>query len=213
MSPIAPPSTGCGHCPSQALPPITLSLRVGGCTFPEDPAQTCASVLPLWSAAVDPCVLTVRAVRPRNEHVRLFDAKALNARMVRGPDGEHLVLDRDGEVIRFDIVEGTTASGPIALHFDVADSWRVEAQLSAIRALRGPPRPDQRHGRWARRLLALQAVDVRDAGASLREIAEILLGSGDWPGNGEHRKSVVRRLLSTGSEMIRSGPRAILNSI
>jgi hypothetical protein len=54
-------------------------------------------------------------------------------------------------------------------------------------------------------------VDARQAGASLRETADILLGPGAWPGDGEHRKSYVRRLLNVGSHLIDSGPREILN--
>ena len=63
----------------------------------------------------------------------------------------------------------------------------------------------------AAKLFALQAVDARSEGASLRETAASILGPGDWPGDGEHRKSLVRRMIATGERIIQAGPRAILN--
>jgi hypothetical protein len=37
-----------------------------------------------------------------------------------------------------------------------------------------------------------------------------VLGPGAWPGEGEHRKSLVRRLIAAGDRMIHSGPIATL---
>lgn len=130
--------------------------------------------------------------------------------MLQGPNREHLIIDRGREPVRLDVIEGTTAAGPIMLRFDVADDNCLDVQIAAIRALRCSVSTGRRHIRLARKLLALQAVDARDSGASLREIAEILLGPGEWPGDGEHRKSNVRRLLETGEGVLRAGPRAIL---
>ena len=131
---------------------------------------------------------------------------------MRGPHGEHLLIDRGGEFVRLDVIEGTTAAGPVVLHFELVDDAGLDAQVAAIATLRAAATSRPRYGRLARRLFALQAVDVRNAGASLKETADILLGPGDWPGDGEHRKSRVRRLLDAGSRMIRSGPHEILNT-
>ncbi|MBT2189280.1 DUF2285 domain-containing protein [Sphingobium sp. H33] len=92
----------------------------------------------------------------------------------------------------------------------MADDDHLDARIAAMRALRCSVPNGRRHIRLVRKLLALQAVDARNAGASLREIAENLLGRGEWPGDGEHRKSNVRRLLDSGEDMLRAGPRAIL---
>ncbi|WP_422396644.1 DNA -binding domain-containing protein [Sphingomonas profundi] len=97
------------------------------------------------------------------------------------------------------------------LRFDLADDDRLVAQVAAIRALREPRLSGQESLRLAAKLLALEAVDARSDGASLRETAASILGPGDWPGDGEHRKSYVRRLLKIGEQMIRAGPRAILD--
>lgn len=143
--------------------------------------------------------------------VRLFDTLSAEVRMMRGLRGEHLLIDRGDELVRLDVIDSTTAAGPVTLRFDLADDDRLDTQIAVIRTLRAAVASGPRHGRLARRLLALQAVEARNAGASLKETADILLGPGDWPGDGEHRKSYVRRLLDAGSRMIRSGPREILN--
>lgn len=165
----------------------------------------------MWSAAVDPRVLTARAVKPVGMKAQLFDGLSADVHMMRGQLGEHLLIDRDGELVRLDVIEGTTVAGPVVLRFELVDDDRLDALLAVMVTFRGTMVSRPWNGRMARKLFALQAVDTRNAGASLRETADILLGPGDWPGNGEYRKSHVRRLLDTGSRMIRSGPRAILN--
>jgi hypothetical protein len=122
---------------------------------------------------------------------------------------EHIVLDPGSFVVRIDVIGGKVQDGPVALTFDVPDGDRLDVQLDTIRMFSALCRP-RRHEQLARRLLALQAVDAKEKGASLREIADIVLGSGDWPGDGEHRKSRVRRLLESGARMIRDGHRPIL---
>lgn len=162
-------------------------------------------VLPLWSAVVDPHVLGVRAAAPGGAGERLFDALLATARVVKSPHAEHLLIVRPGSAIRLDVIEGTVTAGPVALHFDLADDHRLSAQISAISAFRSPASAGRRHVRLTSCLLALQAIDARSVGASLREIADMLLGPGDWPGDGEYRKSHVRRLLVVGADLACSG--------
>jgi len=164
----------------------------------------------MWSAAVDPRVIAVRAVKPTDGHARLFDVRSVDVRMVRGPSCEHLVIDHDSQVIRLDVIDGTVAAGRVMLRFDLPDDDRLDMQLSAMRAFREPAPVARSHVQLARRLLALQAVDARAEGASLQEIAAIMLGPGTWPGDGEHRKSLVRRMIVTGDRMIRAGPAGAL---
>lgn len=165
----------------------------------------------MWSAAVDPRVLAVHAMHPIDVACgRLFDARLADTRMVSGTSAEHLLIDRGGEVIRLDVIDGTAAAGLVTLRFDLADDDRLDMQLRAIAALREPALVARSHMQLARRLLALHAVDARDTGASLREAADIVLGRGDWPGDGEHRKSLIRRLVVTGEHLIRAGAEAIL---
>ncbi|MFB0875927.1 MULTISPECIES: DNA -binding domain-containing protein [unclassified Sphingobium] len=68
----------------------------------------------------------------------------------------------------------------------------------------------RQHDRLAKQLFALKAIDAHEAGASLREVAALLLPSEEWPGDGEHRKSFVRRLIVKGRHLVRAGPACIL---
>lgn len=167
-------------------------------------------MLPIWSAAADPRVLVVRAEQASGASAHLFDAGDAEMRLLRGSTTEHALVLRHDTPVRLDVIAGSVTAGPVILHFDVVADDRLPFQLAAIQALaNGFPRP-RRKLSDGRRLLALHAVDAREQGASLREIAALVLGPGDWPGDGEHRKSLVRRLLAAGDRMIRAGPRAIL---
>lgn len=164
----------------------------------------------MWSAAVDPRVLAARAEPPRDRRDRLFTADPAKVRTLQAPDGEHLLVERGDDVIRIDVVYGTTTAAPVTLRFELADDDRLPEQIAALRTFRAEPPAQICHVRVAGRLLALRAVDARTAGASLRATADLLLGPGAWPGDGEHRKSHVRRLLCAGLRMIDEGPAAIL---
>jgi hypothetical protein len=167
-------------------------------------------VLPIWSAAADPRVVAARALLPGRGVGRLFDLIREGGRVARASCGEHLLVDRDGALLRIDIIDGTVVAGPVALHFDVPDDDRLKDRIATILAFAGRNTVARRHLRLASWLLALHAADTRAAGASLRDVADFVLGPGDWPGAGEYRKSVVRRMIATGEQMVRAGPRAIL---
>jgi hypothetical protein len=95
------------------------------------------------------------------------------------------------------------------LHFDIRDDDHLAAQIAALRVLDGfTGIPAHRH--LVRHLRALAAIDARSAGASLRETADLVIGPGDWPGDGEHRKSQVRRLVTAGERLVAAGPGPIL---
>jgi hypothetical protein len=167
-------------------------------------------VLPLWTAAVDPRVLAVRAVLPCRGDPDVVDLGPCVARLMRGPSFEHAACRLGSTLFRLDIIEGTLIAGPVALHFDVKADARLKAQLATIASFRLGVRRRRRSRNLVGKLLALQALDAKATGASLRDIADLVLGAGDWPGDGDHRKSLVRRLLDSGARMVRAGPRAIL---
>lgn len=189
---------------------MAVSFVAGGCTFAEDPSRNCAIVRPIWSAAIDPRVLRARAVPATGKASPAFDAILLNARIARGAACEHVLLDAVGGPVRLDVIEGTMIAGPVVLRFDVICDDRLPHQLAAIQGL-SQPSPYRRHEQLARKLLSLEAFDTHAAGASLRETARLLLGPGDWPGTGDHRKSLVRRMVAAGARMIAEGPGAVLN--
>jgi hypothetical protein len=114
--------------------------------------------------------------------------------------------------VRLDIFEGTVKRGPVSLCFQIADDEALPTQLEAIRAFRDPAGPRRRQSRLIRGLMSLHAHDAREAGASLRDIADLLLGPGDWPGDGEWRKSQARRLVVDGQRLCLRGPTAVLRA-
>jgi hypothetical protein len=166
--------------------------------------------LPVWRADVDPCVLRARVLAHAGGGHRLFDAKAVQARCLASRLGEHVAFSCAGEIARIDIVAGSVSSGPAVLAFDILADTDLDRKLAALRRIyartagAGVPR------RLRRLHLALLVRDARIDGASWCEAADLLLGPGDWPGDGEHRKSVIRRLAEAASALCRSGAGAIL---
>lgn len=132
------------------------------------------------------------------------------ARLMRRPPFEHAACRRGDALFRLDVIEGTLTAGAVALHFEVKADARLKAQLATIASFHLRLRRRRRARDFVGKLLALQALDAKATGASLRDIADLVLGPGDWPGDGDHRKSMVRRLLDSGARMVRAGPRAIL---
>lgn len=196
----------------QSMPPSPGS---GGYTFPENPEQSCAHTLPIWSAAIDPRVLSVRA-RLRGQHDRElpFDPRHPAIRILCGNGCDHVLIQNGGHAIRIDIVEGTLGAAPFFLDAIIGVVPHIDVPLRTALLLRdflaGRLTPCRRHDRCARLLPALHAWDAHGAGASLRDVADLLLGPGDWPGAGEYRKSRARRLLAQGQRMIAAGPATIL---
>lgn len=167
-------------------------------------------MLPIWSAAADPHVVAARAFPIRRGGGRAIDLAPETVRVVREESGERLVIDRGGVPLRLDVIEHTATAGPVFLHYDLPDDHRLQVRIAVILAIAGTKPIPCRHPQLANRLQSLQALDARAAGASLREIADHVLGRGDWPGDGEHRKSLVRRMIAAGERMVRAGPRAVL---
>lgn len=199
-------NSGCRR--SKRLLQTPTLLRAGGCTFAEDPRYSCANVRPLWSADVDPRVLAVRASFSRGREERAFEFREVD-RVVRSRAGEHVLIDRGGPWFRLDIIEGTVLAGPASLRFDLPDDYHLEDKLAVIRAFVGKRVVTHQHLQLADKLRALHAADARTAGASLRETAELILGPGNWPGDGEYRKSLVRRMISCGERMVQAGPHIV----
>lgn len=158
-------------------------------------------------------MLKATAVEPGPYGSRLFDAKAAGVVLVSGPSSEHLVVDRTGDPVRIDIVGGSVTNGPVGLRFELDDDDQIALRMQCILAFRSEvPTKRCRPQRLAGQMRALQAVDARGDGASLREVADLLLGPGDWPGDGEHRKSQIRRMIAVGEHLLHAGPRAVLEN-
>lgn len=157
-------------------------------------------------------MLVARATAAIGNRAHWFDAGATETRPLRGSTGEHLLVRHGDAAVRLDVIAGTIANGPVTLRFDIAADDRLPAQIATLRLFGSRPARGRRHVQLAQRALAFYALDARGTGASLRETADLMLGLGAWPGDGEHRKSLVRRLIVAGGRMVRDGPGAILGS-
>lgn len=163
----------------------------------------------MWSAAADPCVLRAR---PGFTAEGAIDLSRFAHRTWRCGPWRYVRIDLPDAAMRIDIVDNAM---PAAMVIELAIDLRrpLEPQLLSIRRLhaidRGAdlPLPDQR---FVRLVEALRVADALAAGASLRDIGVGAFGT-DWPGDGEHLKSRVRRRVALAAELSRAGPRGVLS--
>lgn len=166
----------------------------------------------MWSIVADPCVLRARIVSGTASASFLFDGRARQARRIADTEGEHIAFDCQGDIARIDLVDGHLPTRPVQLCFDIVADEMLARRIAALRRIYLPSTAQRPPTRLHRQHLSLLAADARAAGMSLREIAERVLGPGDWPGAGEHRKSLARRLVAAGAALCVAGPVAILQS-
>lgn len=132
---------------------------------------------------------------------------------VTSDTAEHVLVHENGTWLRLDIVAGTVLAGSAMLELMVP-LHKLESQFATIRKLdallRNASPPRENDPRLFRLVLALRALDARAEGVSLRELAFGVFGASDWPGDGDHVKSRVRRLVRLADELRRAGPRGVL---
>lgn len=167
----------------------------------------------MWRADADPRVLPVTATSAAGPDT--LDIMRFGPSVCSDAEGEHVRFMVHGETFRLDVVAGSITDGPIRLAYMVARDRRLARRIDTIlrleRRLAGVPAAQPKHvSRLARSAKALRAFDARTAGASLKEIAEEMLGPGEWPGLGEWRKSATRRLVVMGQSLVDQGPLPIL---
>lgn len=142
-----------------------------------------------------------------------FDLRNCLVRVVRGQDRDHVIIRLGDHLLRLDGAGLLAASKPQPLCFLFRDGAGLHAQLETVRLLHEPDLSQHSavtQAQFREQLLALWALDRRAAGVSLRRMADDLLGPGEWPGDGEYRKSRIRRLIIKGAAMVQAGPGAIL---
>nr|WP_294814673.1 DUF2285 domain-containing protein [uncultured Sphingomonas sp.] len=180
----------------------------------------------IWEAALDPGTLVVEAVPARRDDPDGIEPAALSrwlafARDARG--WEHAVFSDGWHHVRFDVRAGTLREERVVLRYVLAGSVSVRPKLLPLRRLiafslhhRFPATlfpPDPRIARW---LLALRAHDAVHAGASHREIAQVLFGAGrvagEWQGASDSLRSRIRRLVREAARMARGGYRSLLQA-
>jgi hypothetical protein len=115
-------------------------------------------------------------------------------------------------MLRLDLIEGAILRGPMTIEPAIDLRRAVDPQLASLRRLETLMRGDDLENRDQRLVRLVEALRVADAiatGASLRDIGLGAFGY-DWPGDGEHLKSRVRRRVELAVELMRASPHDVL---
>jgi hypothetical protein len=195
----------------------------GDCSFAEDPTLPARDAVILFDADTDASVLACEVAGDDGEGFDLGRIGCFSA-LLKGEDPrEHLVLGDGLRRLRLDVAGGTMLGGPVRLRFRFEGLRAIDTPLLTLRRLAALDRlgrmpqtlypADRRAARWT---LALRASDAQRAGATQREVAELLLGPdrvrADWNAGTDYMRSQVRRLLRFGARMTRGGWRALLSA-
>ena len=205
--------------------PRSPTRRNGGFTFAERPEIAAPDARIVWHAAFDPGTLQVAAQPTDGSDPDGIDPRDL-ARwltLVVDAEGRERAVVSDGyRHIRLDIDQGSLAGArPVVLQY------RLHGVLSALPKLRSLRQFLHllRHGQFSpalfpadrrthRAILVLRVHDALTAGASQREIAEVLFGvdrvARDWRDPSDSLRSQIRRLVREARVMARGGYRESL---
>lgn len=115
-------------------------------------------------------------------------------------------------VLRLDLVDRAVLSGPVTIEPAIDFRRAIDPQISSLRRLDALLRGaaiENHDQRMVRLVEALRVADAIAAGASLREIGLGAFGA-EWPGDGEHLKSRVRRRVGLAAELMCSRPVDVL---
>jgi hypothetical protein len=169
----------------------------------------CARAAPLWTGAVDPFVLDVSV----DAGGCLLDLSRFSHRMVRAGGRWHLLLELPAGTLQLDLRNAGGRSEVVAVRPAIDLARPIEPQFHSARRLaallKGAPEPVPREAGLARLVAALRVREALADGASQREIGLGMFGD-DWPGDGEHLKSRVRRMIPFARALAAMGPHAIL---
>ena len=205
---IAGPSTG------WKVHASTRSPFAGGCGFPFDPRLQADNAPLVWLPRLDPAtVLLIPAPGPFSASRSLVSLTPFFRR--HATDGEHWVVsDNDGRFALL-LMGGFEIDTPVASvsPFDANFAARADPALRLWRLLTG-----ERSIRSADSLtqlqrqqlvFALRALDANLAGATYREIAEVLFGEARVPTGSSWKTHDLRgrtiRLVRAGLKLMRGG--------
>lgn len=206
-----------------ARPPPSRAMRrrPGGCAFAEDPRRPAPEARIVWDASLDPGTLRARACPTAAQDPDALDLDRLQPwlTLVADENGEHIALSDGWRRVRIDIEDGSLAVGtPIVLHYAIQGIESAAPKLLPLARLVDIVR----NGRFSRSLfpsdtridrhiLALRVHDALVAGASQREIADVLYGEAS-PELADSLRSRVRRLVREARRMASGGYRSLLKA-
>ena len=188
----------------------------------EAPGLASQSARPIWRRDRFAFVLeaTAGAGGPPEDRLDLGRVASF-ATLWTGSEGEHLLLSDGLRQIRLDILSGTLADGPARLRYRLEGFAAASAPVLVLRRLTAFARcgrfsralhvPDPRASRW---IALLRAHDALEAGATQRDIAEVLLGEDAtarrWRSAAPSLRSRAQRLVRGARAMSRGGYAALL---
>nr|WP_198148550.1 DUF2285 domain-containing protein [Sphingomonas sp. Y57] len=144
---------------------------------------------------------------------RLLDLSRVPHRMMRGECHTYLLLELPAGTIQLDLLGAEDNRAAVWVRLSIDLSRPIEPQFHSARRLAalldGAPEPVRREVKLTRLVSVLRVADALADGASQREIGLGIFGD-DWPGDGEHLKSLVRRMIPFATKLVRAGPREVL---
>jgi hypothetical protein len=176
---------------------LSLWLDAGGCDFVVHPELRGDRAAPIWLTRLDPNSVIIA---PAPDFITdAANVGALTPAFHRpASDGDYLLINAAGERLSVVLTEGTSAATPAAvvIPLDAEFTARADAavrlwRLATGRALHPPPDPltPQRRERL---ILALRALDGRQASESYRAIAQGLFGSNRVPNDSSWKTHDIR---------------------
>lgn len=170
----------------------------------------CARAVPLWTGAMDPFVLDACA----DAGGCLLDLSRIRHREMRMDGLRYLLLELPTGTLQLDVRDAGN-SNRVAIRPTIDMTRAIEPQFHSTRRLAalldGATEPIPRATGLARLVAALRVRDALADGASQRDIGLGIFGD-EWPGDGEHLKSRVRRMIPFAAELVRVGPRGVLQA-
>ena len=191
----------------------------------EPPRQAVTGARPVWRSDVHAHVLGVTAAPAMSSagQLDLFDLRHVRrfARLIERDRVQHLLLSDGLRCIRLDGPPGIFSNGPVRLGYAVCGIASAEPPLLTLRRFlalctagrfaRGLHRREARGRRW---VLMLRAWDAMAAGATQRDIAQMLLrpsaGGPRWRTRESSARSQAQRLVRSARALAAGGYRAFL---
>lgn len=194
--------------------------RRWGLMFLEDPDLSARDAMVFWRADFLASVLRAGARPPTATPLAPFTLWTEPGRkaIAIGPEGAQVIIATDGETHRLLFESPGELADELALELRLdapdGDREQFDAARRFLFAREGEsPRRLPAHPRAPLMMRMLQTVDGRTAGASLREIAEVLFGpdevAAEW-GRSDRLKARVRYLERRGMAFVRGAWRVLL---
>lgn len=191
--------------------------------FAESAARSAPSARLVWNPVADATALAIEVLGGASSDNIAIDLAELPlaATIVTGKAGEQVALCDGFRRIALLVTGGTLLAGPVRARFVLDYAMGLDRRIVTLRRLAGlletgrfPRSLFPREPRVDRWLLALRAFDAAAAGASQREIAEVLFAplyrASEWKNDSAFLRLRVNRLLRLGQRMAAEDYRALL---